>query len=79
MNRIDAGSARIAAEITWRNPPDPGATGSHLLAAVIGAQGDPRPNFLDRVNSVASFWELFLEAVDSGNAALRGLPWRAGP
>jgi photosystem II stability/assembly factor-like uncharacterized protein len=74
---VPAGATRFAPVIEWPNPPDPGVVKGYLLAALVSADGDPRPDFLARVDSVASFWSLFLEAVDSGNAALRGLRWRA--
>jgi hypothetical protein len=48
-----------------------------LLAALVTTADDPRPDYEARIDSIASFWQLFLESVDSGNAALRAISWQA--
>lgn len=63
--------------VTLVNPADPGVQKKYLLAAVIGTADDPAPDPATRIDSVASFWYFFLQAVDSNNAAIRALPWQA--
>lgn len=77
LANIAANTAAIMPAITWPNPPDPAPFNGYLLFALVQADGDPRPDFLARVNSLASVWELVLEAVDSGNAVLRAIKWQA--
>lgn len=77
LANIAANSSAIMPVITWPNPPDPSPLNGYLLCSLVQADGDSRPNFLARVNSFASVWELVLEAVDSGNAVLRGIKWQS--
>ncbi len=72
---IAAGAVAFVPAITWTNPPDPAPNKVHLLAALVNATDDSRPDPATRINSVAEFWKFFLEEVDSNNAALRGLHW----
>jgi hypothetical protein len=74
---IPANSSAIMPAVTWPNPPDPTPLKGYLLCALVQADGDPRPDFLARVNSLASVWELVLESVDSGNVVMRGIKWQA--
>jgi hypothetical protein len=76
LANIAANASAIMPAITWPNPTDPTPFNGYLLCALVQADDDPRPDFLARVNSLASVWELVLEAVDSGNAVLRGIKWQ---
>ncbi|KPJ92508.1 MAG: hypothetical protein AMJ53_09225, partial [Gammaproteobacteria bacterium SG8_11] len=70
-------AARFAPAITWPTPANPAPHKVYLLAALVNTTADPRPDYEARIDSVASFWQLFLESVDSGNAALRAVTWQA--
>jgi hypothetical protein len=73
---VAGNSSRFTPVITWPNPPDPAPHKFYLLAALVNTTADPRPDHEARIDSIASFWQLFLESVDSGNAALRAVSWR---
>ncbi|SEA37855.1 hypothetical protein SAMN05660964_01445 [Thiothrix caldifontis] len=77
LTSVAARSTGFALPIVWANPPNPAPLSAYLLAALVQADDDPRPDYQDRVDSIKSFWQLFLESVDSGNAALRGIRWQA--
>lgn len=74
---VNANSSVIMPSINWVNPADPAPNTSYLLFALVQADNDPRPDFLTRVNSLQSVWDLVLQAVDGGNAVLRGIRWQA--
>ena len=74
---IPANSSVVFQSITWANPPDPTPASHYILVAFIQGDGDPRPEHLSRVDSIESFWQLLLEDLDSGNAAVRRINWQA--
>ncbi|WP_075185941.1 hypothetical protein [Teredinibacter haidensis] len=77
LANIAANTSAIMPAIQWPTPADPAPNNGYLLFALVQADGDPRPDFLARVDSLASVWEMVLEAVDSGNAVLRGIKWQS--
>jgi len=70
-------SFAIFPAITWVSPPDPAPEKRYVLIALIQGDGDARPDFIARVDSIQTFWRLLLEDVDSGNVVVRGLNWQA--
>ena len=67
----------FAGPINWNTATDPAPHKVYLLAALLRADGIPAPNHRTGVSSIKSFWRLFVEAADSGNAVLRGIRWEA--
>lgn len=74
---VSAKSSAIFPVITWASPPDPDPDKRYVLIALIQGDGDVRPDFIARVDSIQTFWKLLLEDADSGNAVVRGLKWQA--
>lgn len=74
---IPPNSSAVFQSITWTNPPDPNPASHYILVALIQGDGDPRPDHLSRIDSIESFWQLILEDLDSGNAAVRRINWQA--
>ncbi len=75
---IAGNTAGFAPVINWGpTVADPAPYKHYLLAALVTTAADPRPDYEARIDSIASFWQLFIESVDSGNAALRAITWQA--